>query len=262
MKQKKLLVRFTVISGLVIALACASTPDYSSAKSNIKDSQTQASTKPAVPKNISAAISPPSLKSKKMAALTFDDGPDKKYTDKVLDILRDYKVKGTFFILGEKTRQYPGVVKRINQDGHALGNHSWNHPNLSKLSQQELRQEIKKTDEAIREVTGFAPMLLRPPYGAASDQVKKEITASGHTLALWSIDTLDWAGTSSADIIKAVKSGPKENAVVLMHTGGGRNGNLDNTIRALPKIIEYYQSQGYDLVTLPELKGLDDKIKQ
>ncbi|GJM70780.1 hypothetical protein HMSSN036_29960 [Paenibacillus macerans] len=100
-----------------------------------------------------AAASSKGNKANKMVALTFDDGPDKKYTDKVLDILKEHKVKGTFFVVGDRVKQYPDVMKRIVQEGHALGNHSWSHSELTKLSKEKARQEIVKTDNAIREIT-------------------------------------------------------------------------------------------------------------
>lgn len=167
-----------------------------------------------------AAASSKGTKANKMVALTFDDGPDKKYTDKVLDILKEHKVKGTFFVVGDRVKQYPDVMKRIVQEGHALGNHSWSHSELTKLSKEKARQEIVKTDNAIREITGAAPTMMRPPYGATSARVKGEIKALGHAEALWNIDTRDWAADSSvADILKAVKSNSSNKITVLMHSG-------------------------------------------
>lgn len=198
-------------------------------------------------------------KANKMVALTFDDGPDKKYTGKVLDILKDHKVKGTFFVVGERVKQYPGVIKRIVQEGHALGNHSWSHSHLTKLGKEKIRQEIVKTDDAIREITGFAPTLIRPPYGDSSAQVKEEIHALGHAQALWNVDTRDWAASSSvADILKTVKSSSGNKITVLMHSGGGKR---DKTLKALPQVIDYYQSQGYTFVTMSELNGVADNMK-
>ncbi|UMV45097.1 polysaccharide deacetylase family protein [Paenibacillus macerans] len=205
-----------------------------------------------------AAASSKGTKANKMVALTFDDGPDKKYTDKVLDILKEHKVKGTFFVVGDRVKQYPDVMKRIVQEGHALGNHSWSHSELTKLSKEKARQEIVKTDNAIREITGAAPTMMRPPYGATSARVKGEIKALGHAEALWNIDTRDWAADSSvADILKAVKSNSSNKITVLMHSGGGKR---DKTVKALPQIIDYYRSKGYTFVTMAELNGLPDNL--
>jgi peptidoglycan/xylan/chitin deacetylase (PgdA/CDA1 family) len=208
----------------------------------------------------SKPVSSSEKKTNKMVALTFDDGPDKIYTDKVLDILKTYKVKGTFFVIGERVKQYPGVIKRIVQEGHALGNHSWSHSQLTKLNKEKIRQEIVKTDTAIREITGFTPTPVRPPYGATSSQIKKEIQALGHTQALWNVDTRDWATDSSvADILKTVKSSSGNKITVLMHSGGGKR---DKTLKALPQVIEHYRSQGYTFVTMSELDGVADNLGQ
>ncbi|MEK4063341.1 MULTISPECIES: polysaccharide deacetylase family protein [unclassified Paenibacillus] len=196
--------------------------------------------------------------SEKMVALTFDDGPEKKYTGKVLDILKDNQVKGTFFVIGKQVKQYPDVMKRIAREGHELGNHSWSHPYLTKLNKEEIHQELLTTTKAIRDSTGITPVLMRPPYGAISDQVKKEINASGYVQALWNVDTRDWTGNSVAEILKTVKSNSSNKITLLMHSGGG---NRDNTIKALPQIIDYYKSQGYTFVTMSVLNGLDDKIE-
>ncbi|WP_306433465.1 polysaccharide deacetylase family protein [Paenibacillus faecis] len=197
-------------------------------------------------------------KANKMVALTFDDGPDKTYTGKVLDILRDKKVKGTFFVVGNRVKQYPDVMKRIVKEGHALGNHSWSHTELTKLGKEKVRQEIVKTDKAIRETTGSAPTMMRPPYGATSGRVKGEIQALGHAEALWTVDTRDWAaGSSVASILKTVKSSSGNKITVLMHSGGGKR---DKTVKALPQIIDYYRSQGYTFVTMAELNGLADNL--
>ncbi|MFM9280574.1 polysaccharide deacetylase family protein [Paenibacillus jiagnxiensis] len=243
MKQQYHLLRLVVFTAMVVALVLA------------QNSLVLAANQP----KGSEPVSSSGKKANKMVALTFDDGPDKIYTDKVLDILKDYKVKGTFFVIGEKVKQYPGVIKRIAQEGHALGNHSWSHSQLTKINKEKIRQEIVKTDTAIREITGFTPTLVRPPYGATSAQIKEEIHALGHTQALWNVDTRDWATSSSvASILKTVKSSSGNKITVLMHSGGGKR---DKTLKALPQIIDYYRSQGYTFVTMSELNGVADNIE-
>lgn len=206
-----------------------------------------------------ASASTAKASTNKMVALTFDDGPDSKYTEKVLNILNDNKIKGTFFVVGQNVKRYPSVIKRIAKEGHELGNHSWSHPNLSKLDQGKIRKEIRDTDKAITEVTGKTTTLMRPPYGATSATVKKEIQASGHVQALWNVDTRDWTRNSVAEIMKIVKSNSSNKITVLMHSGGG---NRDHTIKALPQVINYYKSKGYAFVTMSELNGIQNNSKK
>lgn len=262
MRRNHLLFRLLVLAGFVIALIYAAIPTHLSGKSTVETAVPSLVANPIEQKQpvyllVPAPASAP--KSKKVVALTFDDGPDGKYTGKVLDILREQKVKGTFFVIGERVKQYPEVLERIVSEGHALGNHSWSHRNLAKISEKEMREEITKTDEAINEVVGFVPVLMRPPYGAKSDRVEEEIDLLGHAMALWNVDPRDWDGASASDILETVKSGPEEEVTILMHSSGGRGGDLSNTIKALPEIIDYYKSNGYVFVTVPELKGLESQ---
>ncbi|WP_334073299.1 MULTISPECIES: polysaccharide deacetylase family protein [Paenibacillus] len=237
MKQRHHLFRLIVTTVMIVLLLISAGTGYSAAAGSVSSSGNKAN---------------------KMVALTFDDGPDKIYTGKVLDILRDYKVKGTFFVVGNRVKQYPDVMKRIVKEGHALGNHSWSHSELTKLGKEKARQEIVKTDKAIREITGSAPTMMRPPYGATSGRVKGEIQALGHAQALWTVDTRDWAaGSSVASILKTVKSSSGNKITVLMHSGGGKR---DKTVKALPQIIDYYRSKGYTFVTMAELNGLADNL--
>ncbi|WP_018883478.1 polysaccharide deacetylase family protein [Paenibacillus massiliensis] len=192
-----------------------------------------------------------------MVALTFDDGPDRTYTEAVLDVLKEYNVKGTFFVIGEQVKQYPDTMQRMAREGHEVGNHSWSHPHLTKLSKEKIHNELANTDKVIREISGVTPRLMRPPYGATSVQVKKEIQAAGYVQALWDVDTRDWTSPSVAEILKAVKSNSSNKITVLMHSGGGKRGN---TVKALPQIINYYKSQGYTLVTMSQLNGTDEKV--
>ncbi|WP_081750250.1 polysaccharide deacetylase family protein [Paenibacillus massiliensis] len=193
----------------------------------------------------------------KMVALTFDDGPDRTYTEAVLDVLKEYNVKGTFFVIGGQVKQYPDTMQRMVREGHEVGNHSWSHPHLTKLSKEKIHNELANTDKVIREISGVTPRLMRPPYGATSVQVKKEIQAAGHVQALWDVDTRDWTSPSVAEILKAVKSNSSNKITVLMHSGGGKR---ENTVKALPQIINYYKSQGYTLVTMSQLNGTDEKV--
>lgn len=189
----------------------------------------------------------------KVVALTFDDGPDARYTGQVLDILKDNQTKATFFVIGRMAERYPDVLKRIVKEGHSLGNHTWDHMNLTKVSEDELINQLEKTSQFVHETTDYAIELVRPPYGSVNEQTASTIYKMGYDIINWSVDTRDWDGTSSSAIVSEVESETRPGAVILLHSAGGRGGNLDNTIKALPSIIESLQRNGYRFVTIPEL---------
>ncbi|OCT12722.1 hypothetical protein A8709_28430 [Paenibacillus pectinilyticus] len=186
-------------------------------------------------------------------ALTFDDGPDEKYTPRILDILKKEQVKATFFVVGEHAKQHPQMMKKIVDEGHAIGNHSWDHLNLAQAATDKIQSEISSTDDVIKQITGVAPKLFRAPYGAVSPQVVKESQGSGHQIIGWSVDTLDWDGKSVAQILANVRKEVSPGAIILQHFAGGKHGDLNNTVQALPQIIAYLKQKGYTLVTVPEL---------
>ncbi|NOV02274.1 polysaccharide deacetylase family protein [Paenibacillus sp. LMG 31457] len=193
----------------------------------------------------------------RQVALTFDDGPDDKYTSRILDILKKEQVKATFFLIGEHAKQHPQMVKRIVDEGHAVGNHSWDHPNLVQADADKIRSEITSTDDEIKRITGKEPTLFRAPYGAVSSPVLEIASSTGHQLIGWSVDTLDWDGKSVVDILSNVRKEVRPGAIVLQHSAGGKKGNLNNTVEALPQIIAYLKQKGYALVTVPELISAD-----
>lgn len=196
---------------------------------------------------------PPAEPGVKQVALTFDDGPDKKFTPKVLEILKQYGVKATFFVVGTQVEKYPAILKQIEEEGHTIGNHTYGHANLPKLKGQKLLDEIEKADALIEEVLGKKTPYFRAPYGAVSDELKKTLKDTGRELVGWNVDTRDWAGTEPDEMLQIVKDTVKPGGIILMHSFGGRKGSLQNTIDALPSIIEYLQDEGYTLVPLTEL---------
>ncbi|MGF7036025.1 peptidoglycan/xylan/chitin deacetylase (PgdA/CDA1 family) [Paenibacillus mucilaginosus] len=189
----------------------------------------------------------------KRAALTFDDGPDSRYTPLILDILKAHNVKATFFVVGRQAEKHPEVLRRIAEEGHLIGNHSWDHANLSKLSEAQILADIAAGDEAVRKITGTAPVPFRAPYGAVSPAVRRALETLGRPLVGWTVDTRDWAGTPAEEIRDCVTRGLQPGGIVLMHSFGGRSGSLGNTVEALPSIIEALQGDGYTLVTADEL---------
>ncbi|MFF5858127.1 polysaccharide deacetylase family protein [Streptomyces sp. NPDC012751] len=186
-------------------------------------------------------------------ALTFDDGPDPVHTRRILEILDRYGVRATFFCVGHHVAALPDEVRRIASAGHELGNHSWSHPFLPDLTPHQLREQIDRTAETVARVTGEAPLWFRPPYGALTPEVLAALDGHPSTLALWDVDSRDWARPGPQRIAETVLKAAAPGSVVLMHEGAGDRGQ---TVRALPSIIEGLLERGLEPVTVGELPGL------
>jgi cellulose synthase/poly-beta-1,6-N-acetylglucosamine synthase-like glycosyltransferase/peptidoglycan/xylan/chitin deacetylase (PgdA/CDA1 family)/spore germination protein YaaH len=190
--------------------------------------------------------------------LTFDDGPDPTWTPKILDVLKKYNIKASFFILGTQAEQYPGLVRRIVAEGHEIGNHSYTHPNLSETSPSQIRVELNATQWLLESITGRSTTLFRPPYNADSHPTRvSELTPLkvvqddlGYLIVLENIDPEDWAKPGADEIVKRVKEQRTQGNIILLHDAGG---NRSQTVEALPKIIEYLQTRGDHIVPLSEL---------
>ncbi|MVO99439.1 polysaccharide deacetylase family protein [Paenibacillus lutrae] len=211
-----------------------------------KTPQPSDSLKPAVP--VHSVVT-----NRKLVALTFDDGPDLHWTPLVMEVLREYNAKATFFLVGQQIDKYPDMVKKIVSEGHAVGNHSWNHAQLPKLTVEQVRLQMTRADEALKKAIGHGTNLFRAPYGALNESVNLTATKEGQTIVGWSVDTKDWAGNSAQSILNNVKANVKPGGIILQHSYGGKGGDLSNTIEATRLICEYLQGQGYEIVTLPEL---------
>lgn len=187
----------------------------------------------------------------KRVALTFDDGPDRKHTLHVLEVLKNEKVPATFFVVGNMVKKNPDILKRIEQEGHVIGNHSWSHPQMTKISGKEVDAQIDRTNQAVYDIIGKKPLLFRPPYGAINKRVEKQIGGKGIKVVNWSVDTNDWRGRSSEQILNTVKSEVEPGGIILQHSSGGEN--LKGSMEALPEIIKYLKEQGYEFVTVDKL---------
>lgn len=186
---------------------------------------------------------------KRCVALTFDDGPG-PYTAKLLTELAAKDVHATFFLVGQNVAARPGLVRAELAAGHAIGNHSWNHPDLSRLDAKQVASQLDRTDAAIRKATGgVGTQLVRPPYGATGPTVTKALQARGDAAILWDVDTEDWknrdAKKTTANLLREVRPG----SIVLMHD------IHPTTVEAVPGIIDALRARGYTLVTVPQLLG-------
>lgn|GEM_PF-2522317 len=188
---------------------------------------------------------------KKYVVLTFDDGPDTKYTPAILDILKQYNVKATFFVVGTQVEKHGSVLQRILNEGHSIGNHSYNHANLTKLSNKEIVKQIEQADDLIKAVIGFKPTWIRAPYGAVNDIVKESMEDDDRSFIGWDVDTRDWAGSSVEEMRANINENTKSDSIILMHSFGGKH--IKNTVELLPYIIQDLKDKGFTLVTLDEL---------
>ena len=184
-------------------------------------------------------------------ALTFDDGPDPVYTPQVLNKLKKHGVKATFFLLGENAERYPEVVKRIVNEGHIVGNHTYNHPNLNKIDDKQYHEQMLKTEKILQKLTGYSPKFFRPPYGIINENQMKWATEQNFMIIQWSVDTLDWKGLNAQEITNKVLGNALPESILLHHTAQG--GKLQGSVDALDRFIPDLASNGARFVTLPKM---------
>jgi chitin deacetylase len=184
----------------------------------------------------------------KIVALTFDDGPWGTSTSQVLDILKQYDVRATFFWVGQHLKRYPQIAKQIMESGHAVGNHSWSHP-IHVQSPGRAAAEIDQTDQLIQELTGTKTELFRPPGGFLDTGLSDYAQQQGKAIMMWSADSKDYY-VSAPVLIDNVLSNVTPGGIILLHDGGG---DRSATVQALPMIITALRQQGYEFVTVPEL---------
>jgi len=188
--------------------------------------------------------------SRKVVALTFDDGPHKKYTDEILMILKLYEIRGTFFLVGQNVAEYPCIVKALYANGHVVGNHSYSHNYLNTQTADEIAVALTKTNNLIKKTIGVYPALFRPPYGSCSSDSVRIVKKLKLKTIMWSVDYPLERLTAPEDIANEVIGQVKPGAIILLHDGGG---NRESVIAALPIIIKALKSEGYEFLTVPEL---------
>lgn len=192
----------------------------------------------------------------KLVALTFDDGPT-EYTNKYLDILKQYGAKATFCELGSQISEYPDASKRVVSEGMQLISHTWDHQQMTRLSADQVRSELDQSFQEIKDVTGVTTTALRQPYGSMNSNVWLYSGGSMSVAFFWTHDSEDWRRPGADKIVANCTSYYQPGSIILMHDGGG---NRDQDVEALPKIIQAWQDQGYTFVTLSELLASDTNI--
>jgi peptidoglycan/xylan/chitin deacetylase (PgdA/CDA1 family)/GT2 family glycosyltransferase len=189
--------------------------------------------------------------------LTFDDGPNEPYTSQVLNILEQYGIRATFFIIGQNARRYPDTCRRIVTAGNAIGNHSYHHlKSLCLRREKTVARDIKMAHQAIYECTGLEPTLFRPPHGFRTPWLMRAVRNLGYTVVTWDNMTTDWnAEKSGEEIILAILGRAKPGGVIVLHDGRDTRLRYDRShmLQALPFVIETLLERGFEFVTIPEL---------
>lgn len=180
----------------------------------------------------------------KKIALTFDDGPHPRYTEELLNGLAERNVKATFFLLGQNIEGREKIIKRMAEEGHLIGNHTYYHVDITKLEDEEACREILDTSKKITAITGQPVEYIRPPFGNWDKELECEVTMLP---IFWSVDTLDWTTRNADQIVEKVVTDIEENDIILMHD------SYDSTVKAALRIIDLLQAEGYEFVTADEL---------
>ena len=177
-------------------------------------------------------------------ALTFDDGPNARYTPLLLEGLRKRNIHATFFLLGENILKNKELLLRMQKDGHLIGCHTWSHVQLDKISPSSANREILKTNSLIYHITGTYPTCLRPPYGAWKKDLELPVTMLP---VFWDVDTLDWQSQNPESILDIVRKNVQDGSIILMHD------SYDSSVRAALAITDELTEKGYDFVTADQL---------
>ncbi|MGW1187049.1 polysaccharide deacetylase family protein [Streptomyces sp. NPDC002559] len=193
------------------------------------------------------SFGPVDCRKAKCIALTFDAGPG-QYTPRLLDILKEEKVHATFFLLGKNhVKKHPDMVRRLAAEGHEVANHTWTHQVLTDREPDEIRAELKQTQDAIAEITGKKPRLMRPPQGRTDDTVSEISKDLGLSQILWSATAKDFSTNDSELIKKRILDQASKDGIILLHD------IYKGTVPAVPGIIDALKKQGYTFVTVPQL---------
>ena len=177
-------------------------------------------------------------------ALTFDDGPHPLYTEPLLDGLKERGVRATFFVTGENAALRPDIIKRMHDEGHLIGNHTYTHIELTKTNREKFKRELVRTNEVLQEITGEEVLYVRPPYGAWDKKLESELNMFP---ILWSVDPLDWCTADASCITQTVLKKVGENDIILMHD------YYKTSVEAALAIVDELQQQGYEFVTVDKI---------
>ncbi|MBU2652002.1 MAG: polysaccharide deacetylase family protein [Bacteroidetes bacterium] len=187
----------------------------------------------------------------KVVSLTFDDGPYPVYTEAVLDILKSKEIRATFFIKGRNAALYPDLIRRMHDEGHIIGNHSWSHDHLFDLfPAKRMNREIRETNRIVREITGKSPVLFRPPYGVTNPAVARALKNENHMVIGWNIRSYDTILNDPIKIAQRIKKRLKPGSIILLHD------NRKRSEKILKEVINIVKENGYKFARIDELLNI------
>ncbi len=197
----------------------------------------------------------------RLLALTYDDGPNDPFTGHMLEVLERHNVKATFFLIGQFVEQKPALARAIAESGHAIGNHTWSHPNLIFCSQAEVRRQLERARQAIFGATGVQATLFRPPFGARRPATLRTARRLGLEPIMWNVTCYDWKARSVEEIVAHAERQIRGGDVILLHDGSHvrMGANRSRSVEASERIIRRYKAEGYGFVTIPEMLAVQRK---
>jgi len=191
----------------------------------------------------------------RLLALTYDDGPNDPYTWRLMEVLERHGVKATFFLLGRFVQQKPEIARALAAAGHAIGSHTWDHPNLIFTSSAEVSRQLRQTQQAIFDATGVQPSLFRPPFGGRRPASLRMARALGLQPVMWNVTCYDWKAGSADEIVRHAERRIRGGDVILLHDGEYHRIGVDRSrsVEATDRILTRYRAEGYEFVTVPEM---------
>ena len=191
----------------------------------------------------------------KQIALTYDDGPNDPHTLRLMEVLARHDVQATFFLIGRYVQQRPDIVQHLVKAGHVLGNHTFTHPHLIVASAVETRNQLEACQRAVQEATGEAPQLFRPPFGGRRPETLRIVRALGMEPVMWNVTSWDWKMPPAEKIVRTCVRQMRGGDILLMHDGShiAMGADRSQTVLATERLIERYQQEGYEFVTVPEM---------
>lgn len=187
-----------------------------------------------------------------VVAMTFDDGPHPVLTPRLLDILKERNIKCTFFVIGRSAKAHPQIIRRMIAEGHEVANHTWTHASLTSRSDDQIRQELRQSEDALVAAANYRPQLIRPPYGAVNARIKQLMFAEfGYSTIMWSVDPQDWRRPGVGVVTSRLVNGAHPGAIMLAHD------IHPPTIQAMPAMFDQLLAKGYQFVTVSQLLNLE-----
>lgn len=186
--------------------------------------------------------------------MTFDDGPHPQHTARLLDILKERNIRATFYVVGQNAERYPDLIRRMVNEGHEIGNHTWTHPYLTRISREAARSELQRSRAVIKKITGNPPATMRPPFGAINDSLRRWMYDEfGYKTIMWSVDPRDWQRPGPSVITQRIVNNAHPGAIILAHD------IHSPTVDAMPATLDQLKAKGYRFATVSELMRMGER---